>query len=289
MALFDCPECGKSVSDKAVVCVNCGFPLSKTRSKNLFTKLNDKTVFTTHKIRIIMSVFIFVIVLCSIALAYRYFGQAIKPGQIVSLRNATYMTSGTDDYNKLMQLIRDGEHTIAGNLINKEQGFYRLLPGTKVRINSFTGKYYRLTIMNDGTEGFSGVSLISDIDKSIDHPRNAISKRDFDLGNGRVILGNLIQFLVYNAFSTWPICLLFFSIMHKTSYNRNVWLNILIDTSVAAVVAMFLDYARYKVYLESSDLSYFPTGSAGIAVFAILSWCYHNRISKKINRASMMD
>lgn len=30
MALINCPECGKEVSDKATICIYCGFPLSLT-------------------------------------------------------------------------------------------------------------------------------------------------------------------------------------------------------------------------------------------------------------------
>ena len=29
MALIECPECGKQISDKAEVCIGCGFPISK--------------------------------------------------------------------------------------------------------------------------------------------------------------------------------------------------------------------------------------------------------------------
>ena len=32
MALIKCPECGKEISDKADVCIGCGFPLSKIES-----------------------------------------------------------------------------------------------------------------------------------------------------------------------------------------------------------------------------------------------------------------
>lgn len=32
MALIKCPECGKEISDKADVCIGCGFPLSKMES-----------------------------------------------------------------------------------------------------------------------------------------------------------------------------------------------------------------------------------------------------------------
>lgn len=51
MALINCPECGKEVSDQAPACIHCGFPLSKTNNidiekyiKNIesqFTKLRN--------------------------------------------------------------------------------------------------------------------------------------------------------------------------------------------------------------------------------------------------------
>ena len=33
MALINCPECEKEVSDKAATCINCGFPLSSVESQ----------------------------------------------------------------------------------------------------------------------------------------------------------------------------------------------------------------------------------------------------------------
>ena len=46
MALMKCPECGKEISDKAVSCPNCGFPISKDKKKKLshtitLSKLNE--------------------------------------------------------------------------------------------------------------------------------------------------------------------------------------------------------------------------------------------------------
>lgn len=34
MALVKCPECGKKISDKALVCPKCGFPISETEADN---------------------------------------------------------------------------------------------------------------------------------------------------------------------------------------------------------------------------------------------------------------
>ncbi len=39
MALIKCPECGKDISDKAIQCIHCGYPLSEINNKNV-TKTN---------------------------------------------------------------------------------------------------------------------------------------------------------------------------------------------------------------------------------------------------------
>ena len=40
MALIKCPECGKEISDKAVACINCGFPLSQLPHNNNQPNIN---------------------------------------------------------------------------------------------------------------------------------------------------------------------------------------------------------------------------------------------------------
>lgn len=47
MALIKCPECSKEVSDKASVCIHCGFPLSTTSQ---ITNQEPKTEFVESKI-----------------------------------------------------------------------------------------------------------------------------------------------------------------------------------------------------------------------------------------------
>jgi len=39
MALIKCPECGKEISDKATVCINCGFPLNNITEKTTANSL----------------------------------------------------------------------------------------------------------------------------------------------------------------------------------------------------------------------------------------------------------
>ncbi|MDO4332621.1 MAG: zinc-ribbon domain-containing protein [Eubacteriales bacterium] len=41
MALINCPECGREISDKAVSCPHCGYPIEKLLSKNEFTSSEE--------------------------------------------------------------------------------------------------------------------------------------------------------------------------------------------------------------------------------------------------------
>lgn len=42
MAFVKCPECGKEISDKAVTCTQCGFPMQHSR------KMKEEKVCTTR-------------------------------------------------------------------------------------------------------------------------------------------------------------------------------------------------------------------------------------------------
>lgn len=43
MALVKCKECGKEISNKAEICVECGFPLSKKKNGSEEIKTQQKT------------------------------------------------------------------------------------------------------------------------------------------------------------------------------------------------------------------------------------------------------
>ena len=46
MAIIKCPECGENVSDKAEVCIHCGYPLKEAVDQNECPNLaEDLTVF----------------------------------------------------------------------------------------------------------------------------------------------------------------------------------------------------------------------------------------------------
>lgn len=49
MALINCPECGREVSDRAEVCIHCGYPLQEVSKVNEEEKLDDGTVFCCEK------------------------------------------------------------------------------------------------------------------------------------------------------------------------------------------------------------------------------------------------
>ena len=42
MALINCPECGKSVSDKATVCIHCGYPINVINKDTNCEKIKKK-------------------------------------------------------------------------------------------------------------------------------------------------------------------------------------------------------------------------------------------------------
>lgn len=41
MALIKCPECGKEISDKATVCINCGYSLESLKDVRKKIKSED--------------------------------------------------------------------------------------------------------------------------------------------------------------------------------------------------------------------------------------------------------
>ncbi len=48
MALINCPECNKEISDKAVSCPNCGFPVSQVKQNNEKQNVNYDIVLTGY-------------------------------------------------------------------------------------------------------------------------------------------------------------------------------------------------------------------------------------------------
>ena len=51
MALINCPECGKEVSDKAEVCIHCGYPLHDETQSNK----EDEPVYLNEVKRLLLS------------------------------------------------------------------------------------------------------------------------------------------------------------------------------------------------------------------------------------------
>lgn len=78
MALIRCPECGKEISDKAEICVNCGYPLSsKDRISNRYDSSEPVPLWKkvlNHMPYIIIGLLLFEIVLIIVygVLSYIY-------------------------------------------------------------------------------------------------------------------------------------------------------------------------------------------------------------------------
>lgn len=71
MSLIKCPECGKEISDKSVVCVYCGYPIESETDKSLnnapLTKTHDEK--SKNKIKyIIIGVIVVIVLVVIIAL-----------------------------------------------------------------------------------------------------------------------------------------------------------------------------------------------------------------------------
>lgn len=83
MALIECPECGKSVSDQSAKCVNCGFPIENSAKSTSAVSSND----TTHWKHVGMGLCIIggIIIGFTQQIAYALFG-GFSPG----LALATY-------------------------------------------------------------------------------------------------------------------------------------------------------------------------------------------------------
>ena len=64
MALLNCPECGKEVSDKATSCINCGYPMTKTPKLN--TYLCKNILPTQKKLTIIIIIVAITLIIASL-------------------------------------------------------------------------------------------------------------------------------------------------------------------------------------------------------------------------------
>ena len=58
MALINCPECGKSVSDKATVCIHCGYPINVINKDTNCEKIKEQSEKNKKTIVIIFIIFI---------------------------------------------------------------------------------------------------------------------------------------------------------------------------------------------------------------------------------------
>lgn len=51
MSLIKCPECGKEISDKATVCIHCGYPIKEETDKINIEQNTKKFCISVHEFR----------------------------------------------------------------------------------------------------------------------------------------------------------------------------------------------------------------------------------------------
>lgn len=87
MALINCPECGKEVSDKAKTCIHCGYPINVSKIKT-----NDEIIEQTkQKKKISLIVFIILIIL----------------GIGIGIFSYNYSISGKKEVNQAIEILND--------------------------------------------------------------------------------------------------------------------------------------------------------------------------------------
>ena len=88
MALINCPECGKEISDSAITCPNCGVSLKKESD---FDSLNNTSVKKRKTVPIVIVVIVSVFVL----LAAAYFCRGLFVSEInLKCKGSTFLKIG---------------------------------------------------------------------------------------------------------------------------------------------------------------------------------------------------
>ena len=119
MALINCPECSKEISDKAPACIHCGYPLKTRASKDIGSLLKGIPAQLKSKPAIVFSLVAIIVVALAFAFAdkpspivgtwefkeYRVGGKTLKNSELTelfgtsvqNLRNVsfTFYASGT--------------------------------------------------------------------------------------------------------------------------------------------------------------------------------------------------
>ena len=109
MALINCPECGKEISDSAQRCVNCGYTILHIETQMANTV--KKTKFNKKKIIMFSIIGVLVVTLAIILIV------------ILSKPNVVQLLQGTWEYSETVEtkygdLSLGATYTIKGNVIN---------------------------------------------------------------------------------------------------------------------------------------------------------------------------
>lgn len=169
MALINCPECGKEISDKAPKCPNCGKPLSRNRHKeNLSRNLNN------HKQTIIKSSIIIICFILVISLLVGYKSITKDRMTFSSKQQMIDYLSGEYEYSNFIDL---SKHT--------DNRDYDLVFDTK----------WNLTINSNGSIYYHSLSE--------DNHNGEIKKEEFENTYDHAIYNFLTGTIHYNGIDSY--------------------------------------------------------------------------------------
>lgn len=149
MALINCPECGKEVSDKAGNCPNCGCPITpvnvEVKQNNVVEPVTNTGASPKKKVNPILFVIIGVVVVVAIIIAVVVSGnlkksktydeaqslvekgkyeQAIEKFEsIAGYKDADEMKTKVETYEEAMEYLTSGKYTEANTSLQDIKGF----------------------------------------------------------------------------------------------------------------------------------------------------------------------
>lgn len=114
MALIKCPECGKDVSDKAEVCLNCGFQIAGTENIYELAKKKEEEIVqeNSEKNKSILGV---VIAIVGIVFFVIFVWYTTTSDERALERSKQELQEITDSKNEIQEEIEDLERQIEYN------------------------------------------------------------------------------------------------------------------------------------------------------------------------------
>lgn len=142
MALIQCPECGKDISDTSDICIHCGFPLEKPKKINWIKKHKKKVIIAG----VVVALLAFIIFLFSK-------GKSLLPHTIQNTELMKLLDYSSETQIK-NQLGKEYEHEYYDVLNSSSDNYKDVLIDGK--------KYSKVEISYESDETFERIYLSTD-------------------------------------------------------------------------------------------------------------------------------